>query len=75
MITISLFILLFIHLKNKKMKYKTANRANRVQDLEENEDDFEKIDLNIWKKIFKIIIKDKKIIVQMMIAVVFLAIS
>lgn len=75
MITISLFILLSIHLKNKKMKYKTANRANRVQDLEENEDDFEKIDLNIWKKIFKIIIKDKKIIVQMMIAVVFLAIN
>ena len=40
---------------------------------EETEDEFEKIDLGVWKKIFKILIKDKKIIVQMIIAVILLA--
>ena len=76
MITISLIILLFIHFKNtKKEKNKKIDNKEIVLDVEENEDDFEKIDFSVWKKILKIIIKDKKIIIQMMIAVVFLAIN
>lgn len=75
MITISLLILLLHHFRSKKRKNKKMEYPNPMQNWEETEDDFEKIDFGIWKKIFKIIIKDKKIIVQMMIAVTFLAIN
>lgn len=75
MITISIFILLLIHLHNKKKKKKEVEVQQINLDTDETEDDFEKIDLKIWKKIFKIIVKDKKIIIQMMIAVVFLAVN
>lgn len=73
MITISLLILLFIHLKNKK-KTKINTNLKKVT-TDENDDDFEKLDLNIWKKIIKIIVKDKKIIIQMMIAVIFVSLN
>lgn len=75
MITISLLILLLHHFRSKKRKNKKMEYTNSMQNWEETEDDFEKIDFGIWKKIFKIIIKDKKIIVQMMVAVTFLAIN
>lgn len=73
MITISLLILLFIHLKNKK-KTKINTNLKKIT-TDENDDDFEKLDLNIWKKIIKIIVKDKKIIIQMMIAVIFVSLN
>ncbi len=73
MITISLLILLFIHLKNKK-KTKINTNFKKIT-TDENDDNFEKLDLNIWKKIIKIIVKDKKIIIQMMIAVIFVSLN
>ena len=47
--------------------------VNKLED--DNDDDIEKINLNVWKKIFKIIVKDKKSIVVMIIAVINLAIN
>lgn len=75
MITISLFILFIIHLKNKKRKKTIQEIDHLIHQDEEVEDDFEKIDLGVWKKIFKIIVKDKRILAQMIIAVIFLAIN
>lgn len=75
MITISLFILFIIHLKNKKRKKPIQQMDYLIHQDEEIEDDFEKIDLGVWKKIFKIIVKDKRILVQMIIAVIFLAVN
>lgn len=67
-----------INLKNKKtlmVKQKKEDEINKNNRLEETDDDFEKLDLNIWKKIFKIIVKDKKALTQMIIAVVMLALN
>lgn len=75
MITISLFILLIIHLKNNRKKKPIQEMDYLIHQDEEIEDDFEKIDLGVWKKIFKIIVKDKRILAQMIIAVIFLAIN
>lgn len=59
----------------KTMKSKEVDQIKANQMAEDEEDDFEKIDLKIWKKIIKIIIKDKKLIIQMMIAVILLAVN
>ena len=58
--------------QEKKSKPKKEFKKEIIKN-EETEDEFEKIDLGVWKKIFKILIKDKKIIVQMIIAVILLA--
>lgn len=47
--------------------------VNKLED--DNDDDIEKINLKVWKKIFRIIVKDKKSIVIMIIAVINLAIN
>ena len=62
--------------KKKKQEKKSKQKNELKKDIiknEETEDDFEKIDLGVWKKIFKILIKDKKVIIQMIIAVILLA--
>ena len=62
--------------KKKKQEKKKKKKNELKKDIiknEETEDDFEKIDLGVWKKIFKILIKDKKVIIQMIIAVILLA--
>lgn len=75
MITISLLILLIIKLRNKYQKEPLKERSQASNQDEEIEDDFEKIDLNVWKKIFRIIVKDKKTLIQMIVAVILLAIN
>ena len=45
----------------------------KKQEKKSKQKNFEKIDLGVWKKIFKILIKDKKVIIQMIIAVILLA--
>ena len=57
--------------QNKKLKQEKQIITNIKN--EETEDEFEKIDLKVWRKIFKILIKDKKVIIQMIIAVILLA--
>ncbi len=62
--------------RKKKQEKKSKSKKEFKKEIiknEETEDEFEKIDLGVWKKIFKILIKDKKIIVQMIIAVILLA--
>ena len=62
--------------KKKKQEKKSKQKNELKKDIIKNgetEDDFEKIDLGVWKKIFKILIKDKKVIIQMIIAVILLA--
>lgn len=63
----------------KKRKLKQVVKAKeeivRASSQEEDEDDFEKLDLKVWAKIFKIIIKDKRIVIQMIIAVIMLALN
>ena len=51
--------------RKKKQEKKSKSKKEFKKEIiknEETEDEFEKIDLGVWKKIFKILIKDKKII-------------
>lgn len=80
MLTLILFLVIYYLSKkiNNKKESKVVNKQVEkkiINRLEETEDDFEKLDLNIWKKIFKIIVKDKKALIQMIIAVVMLALN
>ena len=62
--------------RNNKQENKSKSKKEFNKEIiknDETEDEFEKIDLGVWKKIFKILIRDKKIIVQMIIAVILLA--
>lgn len=71
-----LTLILMFTLTRKKKSNKKQNKTNhKAASNEEEDDDFEKLDLKVWSKIFKIIIKDKKIVIQMIIAVIMLALN
>lgn len=77
-IAIVLLILVIIIIVLRKLLFtseKTLNETivNRQED--DSDDESEKIDVKIWKKIFKIIVKDKKSITIMIIAVINLGIN
>lgn len=59
-----------LFIEEEKDTKKVIDRKN-----EDTDDDFEKIDLKIWGKIFKIIVKDKKSLTLMIIAVIMLALN
>lgn len=73
-----LVLIFFICTTRKPQKFKEEKRKEPIKQAnknEEDEDEFEKLDLKVWAKIFKIIIKDKRIVVQLIIAVIMLALN
>ncbi len=71
-ILVAFFI--FLKFNNKKSNIE-ENLAIKSDDTDEEEDKAEKINLKVWSKIIKIIVKDKRIITQMMIGSILLAIN
>lgn len=76
MITLIILLILFGNLK-KSNKRKTQKHSSYITlgNEDENEDDFEKLNLRVWQKLFKILVKDKRVIIQMIIAVIFMSLN
>ncbi len=74
-VLVVLFVIVILLRKILFTSEKALNQkiVNRMED--DNEDTIEKINVSVWKKIFKIIVKDKKSVIIMIIAVVNLGIN
>lgn len=73
---IAILILIFIIVKSqKKHSNFKSKQDDMINQIDDDEDDFEKLDLKVWAKIFKILIKDKAVVIQMIIAVIMQALN